>query len=58
MINLITVIEMTAAGIEAETVRPTLSPKYAFAAPKTTARIIPMIMDAGVISDVTLSAGI
>ena len=57
-ITLITAIEITAAGIEADTVIPTLSPRYAFAAPNTTARITPIMMDAAVNSGVTLSAGI
>ena len=51
-------IAITAAGIEADTVIPTRSPRYAFAAPKTTARIIPVIMDVIVNSGVTFSAGI
>ena len=58
MMILMIVIEITAAGIEAETVSPTFSPRYAFAAPKTTASTIPRMIDAGVISVVTLSAGI
>lgn len=37
-------MEITAAGIEAETVNPISRPKYAFAAPNTTARIIPRII--------------
>jgi len=32
---------MTAAGIEAETVNPTRSPRYALAAPKTSPRTTP-----------------
>ena len=58
MMILITVIEITAAGMDADTVSPTLRPRYAFAAPKTTARTMPSMTDAGVISVVTLSAGI
>ena len=54
----ITPIAITAAGIDAETVIPTLSPRYAFAAPKTTAKITPMIMEVTVISGVIFSAGI
>lgn len=38
-------MEITAAGMEAETVMPTLNPRYAFAAPKTTARITPATME-------------
>ena len=37
-------IEITAAGIDAETVNPIRRPKYALAAPKTMARIIPRII--------------
>ena len=51
-------MEITAAGIDAETVIPTRSPRYAFAAPNTIARITPMITDVTVISAVTFSAGI
>ena len=51
-------MEITAAGIDAEIVIPTRKPKYAFAAPKTTARIIPTMIDVTVISGRTLSAGI
>ena len=58
MMILITVIEITAAGMDADTVSPTLRPRYAFAAPKTTASTMPSMTDAGVISVVTLSAGI
>ena len=58
MMILMTVIEITAAGMEADTVSPTLRPRYAFAAPKTTASTMPSMSDAGVISVVTLSAGI
>jgi hypothetical protein len=51
-------IEITAAGIEAEIVIPTLSPRYAFAAPKTTAKIKPTIIEVIVSSGTILSAGI
>src|SRR5699024_5892524 len=37
-----TAIEITAAGIEAETVIPTINPKYAFAAPNTIANTAPI----------------
>ena len=57
MITRITPIAITAAGIEADTVIPTLSPRYALAAPNTTAKIIPMTTDATVISGVIFSAG-
>jgi hypothetical protein len=50
-------MEMTAAGMEADTVNPTLSPKYAFAAPKTIANIIPRIMAVSVISGRDFDAG-
>src|SRR5882757_3366058 len=36
-------IEITAAGIEVEKVRPALSPKYTLAAVKTNVMMIPMI---------------
>ena len=49
-------IERTAAGIEAETVMPTRRPRYAFAAPKSTARTIPSPIETGVISGSTRSA--
>ena len=58
MITRITPIEITAAGIDADTVIPTRSPKYAFAAPKITARSIPITMEVTVSSGITLSAGI
>ena len=51
-------MERTAAGMEAETVIPTRRPRYAFAAPKSTARMIPSVIDTGVISGIILSAGI
>ena len=38
-------IEITAAGMDAETVIPTRNPRYAFAAPNTTAKIIPKTID-------------
>ena len=56
MITRITPREITAAGIEADTVIPTFSPRYAFAAPNTTARIIPIRIDVTVNSGRTLSA--
>ena len=49
---------ITAAGMEAETVIPTRSPKYAFAAPKITARSIPITIEVTVSSGVIFSAGI
>lgn len=58
MITLITPIAITAAGIDAETVIPTRSPRYAFAAPNITARIIPITMEVTVNSGVTFDAGI
>lgn len=51
-------IEITAAGIEAEIVIPTRSPRYAFAAPNTIARRIPIKREVTVNSGTTLSAGI
>ena len=51
-------IEITAAGIEAETVIPTRRPKYALAPPNNTANKIPIITDVTVSSGITLSAGI
>ena len=53
MITRIIPIESTAAGIDAEIVIPTLSPKYALAAPKTIAKMIPTMMATGVISGST-----
>ncbi len=50
-------METTAAGIDAETVIPTRSPRYALAAPNTTARSTPVATDVTVNSDVTFSAG-
>ena len=58
MMTRITPIEITAAGMDAETVIPTRSPRYALAAPNTIARMTPMITDVTVISAVTFSAGI
>ena len=49
-------IERTAAGIEAETVMPTRRPRYAFAAPNSTASRIPRPIETGVISGKTRSA--
>ena len=51
-------MEITATGIDAETVIPTRSPKYAFAAPNTTAKTIPNITDVNVNSGTTLFASI
>ena len=58
MITRITPMEITAAGIDADTVIPTRNPRYAFAAPNTTARMIPITIDVTVNSGVTFSAGI
>ena len=44
--------------LEADTVMPTRKPRYAFAPPNTTARIMPRITEVGVSSGITLSAGI
>ena len=54
----ITPIEMTAAGIDADTVIPTRSPRYAFAPPNKTASIMPKITLVAVNSDTLFSAGI
>src|SRR5215472_9017224 len=43
-------IEMTAAGILADTVRPAYRPRYALAAPRISARTIPSAMPRGVSS--------
>ena len=51
-------MDMTAAGIDADTVIPTRKPRYAFAAPNSTARIMPSMTDVTVNSGATLSAGI
>ena len=51
-------IEITAAGIDADTVIPTRSPRYAFAPPNKIARTIPRITDVTVNSGTTLSLGI
>lgn len=56
-IRRITPIEITAAGIDADTVMPTRRPRYTLAAPKTTARIIPKTIDVTVTSGTILSAG-
>ena len=58
MITRMTPIAITAAGMDAETVIPTRSPRYALAAPNTTAKITPIAIDVTVISGVTFSAGI
>ena len=54
----ITPMEITAAGIEADTVIPTRRPRYALAAPKIIAKRTPIITDVTVNSGVILSAGI
>ena len=51
-------IEITAAGIEAETVMPTFNPRYAFAPPNKTASMMPKITLVAVNSDTLFSAGI
>src|SRR5699024_6002437 len=51
-----TAIEITAAGIEADTVIPTIKPKYAFAAPNTIANTAPTRAAVNV-NSVFLSAG-
>ena len=56
-ITRITPMEITAAGIEADTVMPTRSPKYAFAPPNNTASNTPRMIDTTVNSGNTLSAG-
>ncbi len=53
-----TPMEITAAGIDADTVIPTRSPRYAFAPPNKTASSIPRTIETGVISGSTFSAGI
>jgi len=58
IITRMTPIEITAAGIDADTVIPTRNPRYAFAAPNTTARRTPIIMDVTVSSGVTFSGAI
>src|SRR5688572_30380740 len=50
-------IEITAAGIDAETVSPANRPRYMLAPPRMIARTQPRITDAGVISGNVLSAG-
>ncbi|GAB6258676.1 hypothetical protein PSKAS_41990 [Peribacillus sp. N1] len=49
-------IEITAAGIEAETVKPISRPKYAFAAPNTIARMTPRMIAVAVNSGKDLDA--
>ena len=51
-------MEITAAGIDADTVIPTRSPRYAFAAPKRIARRHPSTAAVTENSGITLSAGI
>jgi hypothetical protein len=51
------VIEMTATGIDALTVRPTLSTRYSDDAPKIIPRIVPITTGRGVSSRSVLSAG-
>lgn len=43
-------IPIIAAGIDAETVIPTLSPRYAFAAPNTSVRMTPVMIEVAVSS--------
>ena len=50
-------MEITAAGMDADTVIPTLNPKYALAAPNITAKRMPKIMDVAVNSGIVFSAG-
>ena len=50
-------MEMTAAGMDAETVMPTFRPRYALAPPNTIARSAPMITAVTVNSGIILSAG-
>ena len=50
-------IDTTAAGIDADTVIPTRSPRYAFAAPKTTANKTPTITAVMLNSFISFSAG-
>ena len=52
-----TPMEITAAGMDADTVMPTRSPRYAFAPPKMMASKAPSRMDTAVNSGMTLSAG-
>ena len=52
-----TAIEITAAGIDAETVRPTFNPRYAFAPARTAERIKPSTMALAVISGSDCEAG-
>ncbi len=51
-------IEMTAAGIDADTVMPTRRPKYAFAPPNTIANNTPNTIEVPVNSGIVLFAGI
>jgi hypothetical protein len=53
-----TVIEITATGIEALTVSPTLRTRYSDEAPNTMPRRVPMISGRGVSSRIVLLAGI
>ena len=53
-----TPMEITAAGIDADTVIPTRSPRYALAPPKRMAKRIPKITDVAVNSGTVFSAGI
>ena len=57
MITRITPMDITAAGIEADTVSPTLSPRYAFAPPKMMDIKMPRMMEVAVISGRVESAG-
>ena len=50
--------EMTAAGIEADTVTPTFKPRKALAAASSAVKIIDRIKDLIVISGIDLDAGI
>lgn len=51
-------IEITAAGMDADTVKPMRRPRYAFAAPNTMARIIPSAIAVTVSSGSDLDEGI
>ena len=51
------VMEMTATGIEALTVKPTLNTRYSDEAPKIAPRIVPMITGIGVSSRSMVAAG-
>ena len=50
-------MEITAAGIDADTVIPTLSPRYAFAPPNRTASTTPSMIEVTVISGSVESTG-